>query len=130
MHVRDYMTAAPITIDTGTDYQQAFGLMEEHDLHHLPVTSTGDQIVGLVTRRDLQLAARCFHESPCEVGDVMHTPVTTIAPDADLRTAVTLMMENRIGCLPVSGDGGSHLVGIITETDLMRALAELLDARG
>jgi acetoin utilization protein AcuB len=64
-----------------------------------------------------------------EVGEVMHTPVTTIAPDADLAAAVESMMADRIGCLPVTEDG-SHLVGIITETDLLRALRDLLAARG
>lgn len=130
MQVHDYMTPTPITIDAGADYQQAFGLMEQHGLHHLPVTGSDERIVGIIARRDLQLAARYFHESPAEVGEVMHTPVTTIAPDADLRTAVTRMMEDRIGCLPVSTDGGSHLVGIITETDLLRALGDLLTERG
>lgn len=126
MTVRDYMSPTPITIDVGDDYQQAFALMEQHNLHHLPVTREGGQVVGIVTRRDLQLAARYFHEAPVEVGEVMHAPVTTIDPDASLTAAVERMMADRIGCLPVSEDGGSHLIGIITETDLLRVLAKLL----
>jgi len=126
MTVRDHMSLTPITIDVADDYQQAFALMEQHDLHHLPVTRDGGQVVGIVTRRDLQLAARYFHEAPVEVGEVMHAPVTTIAPDASLAAAVERMMADRIGCLPVSEDGGSHLIGIITETDLLRVLAKLL----
>jgi len=90
---------------------------------------TDDRVVGILARRDLQLAARYFHEAPVEVSEVMHTPVMTIAPDADLAAAVERMMTDRIGCLPVSEDG-SHLVGIITETDLLRALGNLLAARG
>jgi CBS domain-containing protein len=129
MRVTDYMTAAPTTIAADADYQQAFQIMEEHDLHHLPVVGADDCVAGILTRRDLQLAARCFKEAPAEVREVMHSPVTTIAPDADLSVAVELMRSDRIGCLPVSEDGGRHLVGIITETDLLRALAELLAAR-
>jgi CBS domain-containing protein len=129
MHVRDYMSPTPITIDAGADYKDAFEIIEKHDLHHLPVMADG-RVVGILTRRDLQLAARYFHEAPGEVGDVMHTPVTTIAPDADLAAAVERMMADRIGCLPVSDNGGSQLVGIITETDLLRALRDLLAARG
>jgi CBS domain-containing protein len=129
MRVRDYMSSTPITIDAGADYQDAFAIIEQHNLHHLPVM-TDDRVVGILTRRDLQLAARYFHEAPGEVGDVMHTPVTTIAPDADLAAAVERMMDDRIGCLPVSDNGGSHLVGIITETDLLRALRDLLAERG
>ncbi len=129
MRVRDYMSAAPVTIDAGADYQQAFAIMEDKNLHHLPVLDGGGDCVGILARRDLQLAARYFHEAPVEVGDVMHTPVTTIAPDADLGAAVERMMDDRIGCLPVSDDGGAHLVGIITETDLLRALRDLLARR-
>ncbi len=128
MHVSDYMTATPVTIATSADYQEAFQTMEERDLHHLPVVDAEGAVIGILTRRDLQLAARCFKEAPAEVGDVMHSPVTTIAPDADLSVAVELMRSDRIGCLPVSTDGGQNIVGIITETDLLRALAQLLAA--
>jgi CBS domain-containing protein len=129
MRVTDYMTAAPTTIAADADYQQAFQIMEQHDLHHLPVVGADDCVAGILTRRDLQLAARCFKEAPIEVREVMHSPVTTVAPDADLAVAVERMRSDRIGCLPVSEDGGRHLVGIITETDLLRALADLLAAR-
>ncbi|WP_058554359.1 HPP family protein [Thiohalocapsa sp. ML1] len=130
MQVRDYMTAAPITIDAGADYQDAFSIMEEKGLHHLPVLDAGGNCAGLVARRDLQLAARCFQEAPVEIGEIMHQPVTTISPDADLGAAVERMMADHIGCLPVSDNGGGHLVGIITETDLLRALRDLLVERG
>jgi CBS domain-containing protein len=129
MHVSDYMTATPVTIETGADYQEAFQIMQERDLHHLPVVNAAGAVTGILTRRDLQLAARCFKEAPAEVGEVMHSPVTTIAPDADLAAAVERMRSDRIGCLPVSTDGGRNIVGIITETDLLRALAQLLAER-
>lgn len=128
MYVRDYMTPTPVTIDVGADYKDAFEIMERRGLHHLPVTGAGERIVGILARRDLELAARYFHEAPVEVGEVMHTPVTTIDPEARLSTAVERMASDRIGCLPVCDAGGSNLVGIITETDLMRALQELLAA--
>ncbi len=126
MHVSDYMTTAAVTIETSADYQEAFQIMEERDLHHLPVVDAEGAVIGILTRRDLQLAARCFKEAPAEVGEVMHSPVTTITPDADLAAAVERMRNDRIGCLPVSTDGGRDIVGIITETDLLRALAKLL----
>ncbi len=124
MRVRDYMTGPAVTIPKDADYAGAFEIMKERDLHHLPVID-GDEVVGLVTRRDLQLAARYYREMPTEISEVMHTPVVTISPDAHLANAVDQMMELGIGCLPVADDGG-HLLGIITETDLLRALRELL----
>jgi CBS domain-containing protein len=127
MRVRDYMTAAPVTIRSDEDYDAAFEIMEKQGLHHLPVVNAAGEVVGIVARRDLQLAARYFHEAPAEVGDVMHSPVVTISPNASLSAATERMMEERIGCLPVTEDG-KHVVGMLTETDLFRALRTLLAA--
>lgn len=125
MLVRDYMTASPVTILEDADYNAAFAIMEDQDLHHLPVLDAKNQVVGILARRDLQLAARFFHEAPAEVSDVMHAPVVTISPSTNLTEAVSRMMKDRIGCLPVCEEGQS-CVGIITETDLFRALRDLL----
>lgn len=126
MQVRDYMSATPVTISASADYQEAFDLMDQHSMHHLPVTDDQNGVVGILSRQDLQLAARYFHEHPAEINEIMHKPVTTIAPEAALSEAVGVMAKDYIRCLPVSEDGGSHLVGIITETDLLRALQDLL----
>ena len=125
MHIGDYMSPAPVTIRADTDYGEAFGIMEAKNLHHLPVTNASEEIVGLVTRRDLQVAARVFREAPVEVGQVMHTPVQTVSPGTSLVDAIDLMIDQRIGCLPVTEDG-QHLVGIITETDLLGVLKRQL----
>lgn len=130
MLVRDYMNPAPITIDAGADYKEAFTIMQQKKLRHLPVVDGSKKVVGILAQRDLQVAAQHFHEAPVEVGDVMHTPVTTISPTANLSAAVDRLIDQGIGCLPVFEDGGSQLVGIITEKDLLRAFRELLDKQG
>ncbi len=129
MRVNQYMTASPISIGVDEDYDSAFEIMETKDLHHLPVVNRSGEIVGILTRRDLQLAARFFHEAPAEVAEVMHAPVVTIAQDAKLEEASERMMVQRIGCLPVVDDN-RELTGMLTETDLFRALNELLAERG
>lgn len=128
MLVSQYMTPAPVTIGANDDYAAAFDIMDGRDLHHLPVVNAQGDVVGIVTRRDLQLAARFFHEAPAEIGEVMHAPVVTIAADASLSAAAERMMAERIGCLPVIDDG-RHLAGMLTETDLFRALRDLLAAQ-
>jgi acetoin utilization protein AcuB len=125
MLVSNYMTESPVTIRNDADYSTAFDIMEAKDLHHLPVVDAGDAVVGILTRRDLQLAARHFHEAPVEVAEVMHSPVFTTTADASLESAARMMMENRIGGLPVM-DGNSRVVGMLTETDLFRALIDAL----
>jgi acetoin utilization protein AcuB len=120
------MTRSPVTIRGDADYATAFEIMESRDLHHLPVVDAADDVVGILTRRDLKLAAQHFHAAPVEVSEVMHTPVLTIAPDASLAAAARQMMEHRIGSLPVI-DADQRVVGILTETDLFRALTDVLD---
>lgn len=126
MLVRDYMSPAPVTITADADYKEAFGIMQERNLHHIPVVGGTNEVVGILAQRDLRLAAQHFQEAPVEVGDVMHSPVTTIAEDADLRSAAERLIAEGIGCLPVMDSGGARLVGIITESDLLRALRDLL----
>jgi acetoin utilization protein AcuB len=126
MQIKDFMTKSPETIRTDADYGQAFDIMETRNLHHLPVVNAENEVVGILTRRDLQLAARHFHEAPAEVSDVMHTPVHTTTADAQLSSAAQIMMENRIGGLPVMDDS-KHVIGMLTETDMFRALISVLD---
>jgi len=78
-----------------------------------------------VTRRDLQLAASHFQEAPVEVSDVMHTPVSTVKPETTISEAAAMMVDQHIGGLPVI-DGNNEIVGMVTETDLFRALTDCL----
>lgn len=126
MRVDSYMSRTPITIRDDIDYWRAFEIMQEKDLHHIPVVNADDEIVGILARRDLKIAAMHFREASVEVSEVMHSPVVTISPDALLSEAARQMIENRIGCLPVP-DSNGQMVGILTETDLLRALIDQLE---
>lgn len=125
MQVRDYMTPAPFTIERGADYKQAFPLIQQHDLHHLPIVDDANAVIGILAQRDLQMAAKHYREAPVEVEDIMRTPVQSISPDADIVEAADRLISETIGCLVVNDSEGS-LVGIITERDLHRALRDLL----
>ena len=128
MLVSDYMSQSPVTVRSDSDYDVAFEIMDKKGMHHLPVVDNNSEVVGIIARRDLQLAARHFREAPVEVAEVMHTPVYTIASTATISSAAKQMMENHIGGLPVMDDG-KHVVGILTETDLFRALTDLLEEK-
>ena len=126
MRVEKYMSLVPITIRDDTVYWKAFDIMKEKDLHHIPVINENNAVVGLLTRRDLQIAAMHFKEAQVEVSEVMHSPVVTISPGELLSEAAKQMIDNRIGGLPVLDTNG-QIVGILTETDLLRALIDQLD---
>ena len=106
-------------------------------IRHLPVMD-GTRLVGIVTHRDLLRAAvssllqadRATERAwlgNVRVATVMTAPVFTVPPWATLQTAVDIMLEKKIGCLPVVDDDGT-LVGLLSETDCLSRLRALLDA--
>jgi CBS domain-containing protein len=123
MLVRDRMSTPAVTIRSGCDYKVALSAMESLSLHHLPVLDRNGKLVGMAAERDLLVAATHYLQSNVEVGDVMHRGVVTATPGMSLAKAAKLMASRRIGGLPVVDDSGA-LVGIITESDVLKAFAE------
>ena len=134
MLIRDWMTSAPIVIKATEPVTAAQELMRRQRIRHLPVVD-GDTVVGMLTDRDVRtvmpspatsLAANeiQFLLDRLTVDRVMTHPVVTVRPDDSLAEAVRLVLDKRFGALPVTERG--RLVGIITETDLLRALGTLI----
>jgi acetoin utilization protein AcuB len=136
MLVKDYMTRHPIMVPPTMPAAEAQKIMVENKIRHLPVIGDGKRPLGLVTRERLRippadLASLSVWEitrylSELKVKDVMvkSKELATIGPDATLEDAAQTMAENRFGCLPVVDE--NVVVGIITETDLLVELADLL----
>lgn len=127
MLVRDLMSIPAVTIRSNEDYKTALALMQERSLHHLPVVGSKGELSGIAAERDLLIAATRYLQSPVEVGDVMHRGVTAVTPETSAAKAATLMLSQRIGSLPVVDAAGS-VVGIVTETDMLRAFAATAQA--
>lgn len=123
MLVRNHMSTPAVTVLPDTDYKMALKVMQENALHHLPVVDAGGNLVGIAAERDLLLAAAHYLQSAVEVGDIMHRCVVTATPDMSVAEAALLMVDKRIGGLPVV-DHAKQVVGIITETDLFKALVK------
>ncbi len=136
MFVRDYMTRHPVMVNPTTSIVEAQHVMAETKVRHLPVVESGKRLVGLITRERMripptELASLNVWEitrflSNLAVKDVMvkREDVVTIGPDVPLEEAAQVMIENKIGCLPVLEDG--IVMGIITEIDMMVQLVDLL----
>ena len=60
MLIKDHMSISPVTIREDADYKSAFEVMDEENFHHLPVVNGENEVVGVVSLRDLQMAARLF----------------------------------------------------------------------
>jgi acetoin utilization protein AcuB len=131
MKVRDLMSADPIAVSPDTTVFDARQTMLKERIRHLLVTE-GQRLLGIVTDRDirLNLPSQATSLSVWEVNyllarltveEVMTTGVIIIGPDQNARNAARLMLEHKIGALPVLD--GERLIGIITETDVLRAFA-------
>jgi CBS domain-containing protein len=127
MLVRDLMSIPAVTIRSNEDYKTALALMQEKSLHHLPVVGSRGELSGIAAERDLLIAATHYLQSPVEVGDVMHRGVTAVTAETSAAKAATLMLSQRIGSLPVVDTAGC-VVGIVTETDILRAFAATAQA--
>jgi acetoin utilization protein AcuB len=97
--------------------------MRDRHFRHLPVLQEG-QLVGILSDRDLRPVLLSPSLARVRVSELMSEELTTVAPDAPVEEAASLLVVKKIGCVPVVADG--RLVGLVTETDLLAVLVELL----
>jgi CBS domain-containing protein len=134
--LRDVMTRQVITIQQGTRTSAADTLMKHHPIHHLPVLE-GKRLRGLISQSDLyrNMLSLAFVETEREQHDfldrfltvesIMTADPITLSPEDTLGRAIDLMVEYRIGCIPVV-DGMNELQGILTDFDLLRIFSGTL----
>jgi CBS domain-containing protein len=128
--VKDVMTADVTTLKRNEKLTLADDLMNLGRIRHLPVLDDdGKELIGIVSQRDLfrgalaqaigygQYARRKLLET-LFVKEVMTTDPTTTTPETPLADAAQVLMEKKIGCLPVVSNG--RLVGILTEGDFVK----------
>ena len=125
MIVRNHMSTPPITVSPETDFKVAMGLMQRHRIRRLPVVDGNGFLAGIVAERDLLGAADRYLQSVADVGEVMTRRVVTVERGTPVVEAASLMIGLKIGGLPVV-DESNKVLGIITETDLMKALVDML----
>ena len=135
MYVRDWMNPYPIAVSPTSPVSGAKDLMRKAHVRHLLVTR-GDHLVGIITDRDIRLTLPSpatslsvweihYLLAKLTVGEVMTKEAITVTPRQRLEEAIRLMLTHAIGALPVIE--GRRVVGIITETDLLRAFAQILE---
>jgi acetoin utilization protein AcuB len=135
MLAHEWMNPRPLTVGPETMLAEAKVIMERYWVRHLPVVE-GDALVGMLSDRDIRMASLppgpAYTDAEREallgrvaVRDTMTRNPRTVGPDAPLVEVVRLMLEHRFGGVPVL-DGG-RLVGIITETDILRAFLKRVE---
>jgi len=127
------MTREPLTVNADMPVLDAHRMMLERRIRHLLVTD-GGRLTGMVTDRDIRLNLPSpatslsvwevnYLLAKMTVGSVMTSSVITVDPNRDVADAARIMLDHKIGALPVV-DGGT-IIGILTETDIVRAFAKL-----
>jgi len=138
MIVRDYMSVPVVTVTPETSFQDALALLRQRKIRRVPVVDKAGRLVGIITERDLLHAAPSPATSlsvwelnyllwRLQVEGLMTRKVLTVQPATPLQDAAQLMLEHKIGGLPVVDDH-NQVVGVITETDIFRVFVKLLTA--
>ena len=128
MRVDEHMSPAPITISGDVDVHTALRLLQERSVRRLPVIDSGGRVAGMVTERDLLLAASHYLSAPIDIEAIMTRSVVSVRQGMLLTEAALLMIEHHIGGLPVV-DAEQRVIGIITESDIFRAFVGMVGAR-
>ena len=134
LYVRDWMTREPITVDVKTALPEAHRLMKECRVRRLPVMEHG-KLIGIVTLGDVREASPSdattlsifelnYLLSKLTIGEIMTRDPIAVTPDSTIRQAARLMLEHKIGGLPVLDPERGNLIGIITESDIFRVLVQ------
>jgi len=130
--VRDIMARNPATLARNDTLDIADDVMSLGRIRHMPIVDEGS-VVGIISQRDLFRSALVkalgygsktykVLTKTIKLKEIMTVNVITISPDATVKEAARVMMEKKIGCLPVLE--GENLVGIVTETDILRYVVE------
>ena len=133
LKVRDLMTEKVLSIRADEDLARLNDLMADINVRHVPVVDGEENIIGVVSQRDLLRSAldeegvlpasqqREMLQS-VKVAEIMVTNPETAEPEQDITEAGQTMLDNKLGCLPVVED--THLVGILTEADFVKYVVD------
>lgn len=133
MIVEQIMTKKVYTLSPQDTVKSALTLMREHKIRHLPLVNEKEEVVGLVTERDIKSALPSFLKGEAlkehlyaPLSSIMNSQVITGHPLDFVEEISAVFYDHKIGCLPIVNN--HEIVGIITSTDLLHTMVELTGA--
>lgn len=133
--VSKYMTSHVISITPDVGIREAFFLMKEHSIRHLPIVDDTKRLIGIISDRELRrpnwvdeahdITHVYYLDNTMKVRDVMIENVHVLHTYDTLKKAVCLLLERGIGAAPVL-DKTETLVGMLSAIDLLRALTDMI----
>lgn len=124
MKVKDLMISNPITISPRSSISDAIETMKKNSIRHLPVVTRGNILKGFVTLSHLRQGLMPSMLEDVTFSDLIIKNPVTVDPDDDIDIAAQLIYKYKIGGMPVVNKG--KLVGIITESDILRAFIDMM----
>ena len=124
MKIKSLMVPDPITVTAKKTVGEALEVMKLNSIRHLPVVDEKMNLKGLLTLADLKQALIPSMIGDFTLSDLMIKNPITISPESDVEIAAQLIYKHKIGGLPVTR--GQKLVGIITESDLLRTFIDMM----
>ncbi len=124
MRIKDLMIPDPITVSITSSIDEALDCMKVNSIRHLPVVSEGNELQGFVTLADLKQSLIPSLVGNLKLTDIMIKQPVTVSPADDVEWAAQLIYKKKISGLPVVKN--STLVGIITESDILRAFINMM----
>jgi acetoin utilization protein AcuB len=137
MTARELMTPDPVTTTPEAQIAEVWDLMRELEIRHVPVVQRGT-LVGMVSDRDLghlnmtrmltvEGAEGLRQELATPIVNVMSSDVICVEPETELADVVELLLEHKIGALPVVRPDTRELIGIVSYIDVLRGLRDRLE---
>jgi acetoin utilization protein AcuB len=138
MQVKDRMTPNPFTVNEDSSFEDAMHMLREKKIRRLPVVNKNGRLVGIVADKDLFSASPSpatslsvfevhYLLSKMKMKNLMTKRLITVGEDCPLEEAARIMVDHKIGSLPVLKE--NKMVGIITETDIFKTFVEILGGR-
>jgi len=133
---QDVMTPNPVTVTSTATVAEVFDLMREQEIRHVPVVDDGT-VVGILSDRDLAHfditrlltvdgAEALRRELSTPVVKLMSPDVVVVGPEAELTEVIDLLLEHRVGAVPVVRPETGELIGIVSYVDVLEALRDSL----
>ncbi len=139
MPVQNWMTTDVVSVGPDTSLLKVGKLMKDHHIRRIPVVDENGQVVGIISDRDVRDASPSkattldmyemhYLLAELKAKNIMTAKPITVKPTDTVEQAALIMLDNKVGGLPVVDDSGK-LVGIISDHDVFKALVDITGAR-
>ena len=139
MPVQNWMTTDVVSVGPDTSLLKVGKLMKDHHIRRIPVVDENGQVIGIISDRDVRDASPSkattldmyemhYLLAELKAKNIMTAKPITVKPTDTVEQAALIMLDNKVGGLPVVDDNG-RLVGIISDHDVFKALVDITGAR-